>query len=434
MFSNQSADLSLTAACKTVAAVIADKVESRFLVGTSVLNDDNHLHVVRYHSDVNDIGIDATLVHPTGPIQRLCCSPHDRTLVLTLSENYNNNNNSNNVNASNTATLYKIPSSVMEMTNDLQLADDTTTAISANNNDYNYDDVEDSYHDSARISESSISQSGREQNHPKHDSLLETKCTLDASHESSRIVDVVWRGDNHDEDTASPGDVLTLEEQGTVTQWDISLGMAESTKSIAATSSSEDSSRLPAIASPRVVWDPHHGHSFAVSWGRSLRFLDSRSSTVETKIPNAHRYGVADIDYNPNKPHVLATAGYDGLIHFWDIRTTHRPLLTARGGHSHYAWKVQYNPFHDQLVLSTGTDAVVNLWRVSTISSAPLLTLEDDDDPDAPNVRVACHESGDAVYGAAWGAADAWLYMTVAYDGKVALHHVPSKEKYKILL
>ena len=112
--------------------------------------------------------------------------------------------------------------------------------------------------------------------------------------------------------------------------------------------------------------------------------------------------------------------------------------MTTRGGHSHYATRVQYNPFHDQLVLSTGTDAVVNLWRMSTISSAPLLPSGDGSsnksETSAPNVRVARHEQGDSVYGAVWGAADAWMYMTVSYDGKVALHHVPSKEKYKILL
>jgi hypothetical protein len=33
-----------------------------------------------------------------------------------------------------------------------------------------------------------------------------------------------------------------------------------------------------------------------------------------------------------------------------------------------------------------------------------------------------------------WSAADAWLYLTLGYDGNVVLHHVPSKEKYKILL
>ena len=161
-----------------------------------------------------------------------------------------------------------------------------------------------------------------------------------------------------------------------------------------------------------------------------------------------------------------------------DLRSARRPLLVCTGGHSHWSWNVLYNPFHDQLVLSTGTDSMVNLWRVSSVSSAPLLTLNDDDDDDehhdqdnrnegggggnhchhhhgkdenkdnnnsnnnrnlsetaAHNVLVGRMEhTADACYGAAWGAADAWIYVTVGYDGKVVLSHVPSKEKYKILL
>ena len=128
------------------------------------------------------------------------------------------------------------------------------------------------------------------------------------------------------------------------------------------------------------------------------------------------------------------------LVKFWDLRSAKHPVLTARGGHSHWVSRVKYNPFHDQLVLSTGTDSLVNLWRVSTISSAPMLSLDDTEgnhlsqETATPNVCVARHEHGDSAYGLSWGAADAWIYMTVGYDGKAILNHVPSNEKYKILL
>jgi EARP and GARP complex-interacting protein 1 len=126
------------------------------------------------------------------------------------------------------------------------------------------------------------------------------------------------------------------------------------------------------------------------------------------------------------------------MVKFWDMRSAKLPLLVARGGHNHYVCNVKYNPFHDQLVVSTGTDSIVNLWRVSTISSAPLLTLDEDNpeksETSALNVRVSRYEHTDSVYGMTWSAADAWVYVTVSYDGKVVLNHVPSKEKYKILL
>ena len=44
---------------------------------------------------------------------------------------------------------------------------------------------------------------------------------------------------------------------------------------------------------------------------------------------------------------------------------------------------VAFNPFHDQLLISCGSDGRAALWRVSSISSAPLLELGDEDiDPD----------------------------------------------------
>jgi hypothetical protein len=40
----------------------------------------------------------------------------------------------------------------------------------------------------------------------------------------------------------------------------------------------------------------------------------------------------------------------------------------------------------------------------------------------------------DSVYAVAWGGADAWVHASLSFDGRVVLDHVPSAEKYKILL
>jgi hypothetical protein len=165
------------------------------------------------------------------------------------------------------------------------------------------------------------------------------------------------------------------------------------------------------------------------------------------------------------------------------------PLLKAvRGGHSHWTTRAVYNPFHDQLVLSGGSDGIANLWRISSCSSAPLLELhggDDDDDDDgelsqesrygedvkntddaddededymhlkesfesdnkenkdesspknesnSQDIRVTRHECSDVTADVAWSATDPWIYATLSYDGAIVIHHVPSKEKYKILL
>ena len=38
-----------------------------------------------------------------------------------------------------------------------------------------------------------------------------------------------------------------------------------------------------------------------------------------------------------------------------------------------------------------------------------------------------------AVYSASWSAADAWIYSSVSFDGRVNVYHVPKHEKDKIL-
>jgi EARP and GARP complex-interacting protein 1 len=402
MFSSQSAEISLDTPCRALAAVQADKVESRFLLGSCDQSPTNYLHVVRFHGEVNELGVDAKIVHNTGPVSVICCSPHDSSLVLTAAER------------SASVTLWKIPRSIMTQSEELQ-----------------YDPEDD---DALDVVASAT---------------MEELMTLTPEGLLGDIVDIVWRDSSEDLSSSSTGDVLTIDQQGRLTRWDVATG-------IALRNGRSPLSKFVGGLQPRVAFDPHtDGEAIAVTTGTSICLLDWRDK-ANTSIPLGmvesfvcHRYGVTGIDYNPNKPYVLASSGQDGLIKFWDLRSASRPLLVARGGHSHWAWTVKYNPFHDQLVLSAGTDSLANLWRLSTISSAPLLTAmasnnnDENDDNDnssvvsetaAPNVRVARHEHGDSIYQANWSAADAWVYMIAGYDGKVVLNHVPSKEKYKILL
>jgi WD40 repeat protein len=125
---------------------------------------------------------------------------------------------------------------------------------------------------------------------------------------------------------------------------------------------------------------------------------------------------------------------------------------------------VAYNPFHDQLIASGSSDGRVDLWRVSSISSAPLLELGDDEEVNsgssssssaagadagsadgssrrrpepklAADAAIRVHEDHDeTVTGVSWSAHDAWVYASLSYTGKVVVAPVPSAEKYKILL
>lgn len=446
MFSNRAAELSLAVPVAALEAVRADRVCSRFLAGTSSVraSEDDHLHVLRFHSEANRLGVDATLAHPTGAVARVCASPSDRSLVLTVAE------------GAAEATLWRLPPDVSDAApEDDEGGDD-------GDGDPDYDEG-----GSGRpVGGGAVRAMGDEA----------TLAPVAATPGGAGLVGVAWGGAAPDDgEQSSHGDVLTLSADGTLSQWDVGLGAAQPTRQDTSVCDAAGGA-CPWSLPPVMAQDPHHSDLTAVATGTRVRLVDwrvggsssSSSGCLQSSFPN-HRYGITDLDYNPNKPNMLTTSGRDGLVKFWDLRKStsiggmvggsdgsrnggrlQKPVLVARGGHRHWATRVCYNPFHDQLVLSAGTDSIVNLWRMSTISSAPLLTFEDEADPssgggfggggepgavpEGPNVRVSRYEHMDSVHSIAWGAADAWIYVSGSYDGKVVLNHVPSKEKYKILL
>jgi len=211
-------------------------------------------------------------------------------------------------------------------------------------------------------------------------------------------------------------------------------------------------------------WDPHQRNEIVIAHDKHISGYDTRSMSCSHYIENAHQFGTTDVDFNPNKPSVIVSAGHDRKVHFWDLRNTSFPLLSL-GGHTHWVSQAKYNHFHDQLMLSSGTDGVVCLWRVSSISSAPLVeettsttdadqrskdnkllfwektvnfnlsTKRNDAAMTNSDTIVRVHNDHDeSVYSVAWSMSDAWTYASLSYDGKVFVHQVPSTEKYKILL
>ena len=106
-------------------------------------------------------------------------------------------------------------------------------------------------------------------------------------------------------------------------------------------------------------------------------------------------------------------------------------------------------------MLSGGADCRVDLWRVSSVSSAPLLELGEEDEVGAEEgaeggvaapakqqePRLAADQAvrvhtdhADTVTGVAWSSTGAWVYASLSYTGRVAVSVVPSAEKYRVLL
>ena len=190
-------------------------------------------------------------------------------------------------------------------------------------------------------------------------------------------------------------------------------------------------------------WNPHQNcQQFATINEHHVRGWDVRTMTQSWMIQECLSTTVRSIDFNPNKQYILATAGDDASVRFWDIRKPSVPVAYRTNDHSHWIWSVRYNMFHDQLLLTSSSDGHVVLSCMASISSEPQGHIIDDED----DVKGDCSETvlddgvirtfddhEDSVYAVQWSSADPWTFASLSYDGRLVLNQVPRSIKFKIL-
>ncbi|KAF9365114.1 Protein tssc1 [Mortierella sp. NVP85] len=198
-----------------------------------------------------------------------------------------------------------------------------------------------------------------------------------------------------------------------------------------------------------AVMSPHSQEVVAV-YGRSIQGWNLGSLKPTFTINDSQPALILCIDYNPNRPFQIATAGDDCKVRIWDVRDpTAGPIMTIQD-HTHWVWSVAYNKFHDQLMLTSSSDCQVNLQSIVSISTgagykygdAGDLEQDPDDDSDADNMQdtptdglvQAFDQHEDSVYQVAWSSVDPWLFLSLSYDGRAVMNQVPSEEKFKIIM
>ncbi|TVU04589.1 hypothetical protein EJB05_47708, partial [Eragrostis curvula] len=148
--------------------------------------------------------------------------------------------------------------------------------------------------------------------------------------------------------------------------------------------------------------------------------LDGHTGKIRRKSSAIEHAHIRDVDYNPKKQNIIATAEDEFGIHLWDLRMLKHPLKDL-AGHSHWTWAVRHNPEHDELILSAGTDSTVNLWLAKVGS--------DDSGPESPSGSPKRQEEPllnsytdyeDSIYGIAWSSHDPSLFASLSYDGRVS--------------
>ncbi|CAI2170604.1 3714_t:CDS:10 [Funneliformis geosporum] len=179
------------------------------------------------------------------------------------------------------------------------------------------------------------------------------------------------------------------------------------------------------------AWNPHQPE-IAIGKERSISGWDVKSQSQTFNIDGAHSILVRALDFNPNIPNQIASAGDDCKVRFWDIRNTTESIKEI-SDHTHWIWAIEYNRFHDQLFLSSGSDCQVNLQSIVSISSAMFQYNEYDDNKSEDEYQEIIsrptdglvrtydqHE--DSVYSVAWSAHDPWIFCSLSYDGRAVIN------------
>ena len=369
------------------------------MVGTTALREENEIYILEYVEDTGNVDCRQVFNHPSELWDVKPC-PSDNKILLTTY----------NIGSTMKGTLWKIP--------------DPIDYLGENN-------------DASSVS---------------HRKDLEELLTFGDENLETPVGAGVW-----DEQACTAGSTLRLltwagetTASGSVSVWDIreskaSVSASFNVRERRSSSSVQQTSEVGGSNTGEgqtivntAAWDPHRPSSTTLTIDTEILGWDLRDSSGKSafSIPNAHGLSIRDIDYNPNKPYCFLSGGDDGKMKFWDFRKTASPLKVL-SGHSHWVTRAKFNPFHDQLVLSGSSDSTVGLWRAASISSAPLIELEgeESDDKDvADGIIRRFDEHEDSVYGLAWSICDAWVFASLSYDGRFVVNHVPSAEKYKILL
>jgi len=58
----------------------------------------------------------------------------------------------------------------------------------------------------------------------------------------------------------------------------------------------------------------------SITSGTDLSAVDIHSMKKSFTITDVHDFNCLSLDYNPNRPNIIASGGEDGFVKFWDIR------------------------------------------------------------------------------------------------------------------
>lgn len=179
-----------------------------------------------------------------------------------------------------------------------------------------------------------------------------------------------------DDSHAKVWDLRTGEEERAFTGhgWDVKCCAWHPTKGLVATGSKDSQIKLwdprasEAITTifchkntvTRVKWSPSGQWLASGSRDQLVMLMDIRTMSVR-KVFKAHQKEVTSLCWHPESDAVLASAGYDSHMHFWDTQGASTPMESVHGAHDGPIWCLAWNPL-GHLLVSGSHDYSTRFW------------------------------------------------------------------------
>lgn len=171
-------------------------------------------------------------------------------------------------------------------------------------------------------------------------------------------------------------------------------------------------------------------------------------------VRGGHSHWAIRAACNPFYDQLILSGGTDAIANLWRVSScSSAPLLDLGGEEDDDAMNESY---FDETYGEEGdddADAAANVEEGNEVEGDMWnndndQTTHSDEEDEGDNklkskssanesnadIRVTRFECSDVTADLTWSASDPWVYATLSCDGGLVVHHVPSKEKYKILL
>lgn len=146
-----------------------------------------------------------------------------------------------------------------------------------------------------------------------------------------------------------------------------------------------------------------------------LRVWDLRTGPSVRSATKVSHADVLTADWNSLQGHWLCTAGKDSQVCVWDLRSMQRPLRRLQA-HNGDVVAARWAPFRSDVLGSCGQDGRVNLWDLAASARDPA-----DDDDASPELFFA-HDGHQApISDFSWTDADEYLLVSVSEDNRLQI-------------